>query len=112
MDGHVSSDELFDTLGDAESRVPLMVLRHNSCTAKELDEMLDPSFPTVYRRPDRLCECDLVASVTEVRDDRTHCYRYECNPDETVVSFSDEGSQTEPRLTFPASGDRVESESN
>lgn len=112
MDGRVSSDELLDILGDTESRALLVALRRDSRTAKELGETLDLSLPTVYRRLDRLCECGLVTSTTEVRDDGTHCRRYECDFDETVVSLSDEGFRTEPRSTPPVSGDQVESENN
>ncbi|ELZ73408.1 DNA binding protein transcriptional regulator [Haloferax volcanii DSM 14919] len=89
-----------------------MALRRDSRTAKELGETLDLSLPTVYRRLDRLCECGLVTSTTEVRDDGTHCRRYECDFDETVVSLSDEGFRTESRSTPPVSGDQVESENN
>ncbi|CQR50443.1 MULTISPECIES: ArsR/SmtB family transcription factor [Haloferax] len=108
MDGRASSDELLDILGDTESRALLVALRREPRTAKELGETLDLSLPTVYRRLDRLCECGLVSSTTEVRDDGTHRRRYDCDFDETVVSLSVEGFRAEVRLTPTLSSERTE----
>ncbi|AFK18787.2 ArsR family transcriptional regulator [Haloferax mediterranei ATCC 33500] len=91
MDGSVASDELLNVLGDTESRALLVALCREPRSAKELGETLDRSLPTVYRRLDRLCECGLVASTTEVRNDGTHYRRYECTFDRTLVSLSEDG---------------------
>lgn len=72
------------------------ILTHTSVepmSASTLSERCDASLPTIYRRLDRLEECNLVTEETELAPDGNHYSVYSANLDRLELSLN-EGSFT------------------
>ncbi|MFC4541885.1 ArsR/SmtB family transcription factor [Halosolutus amylolyticus] len=58
-------------------------------SASTLSERCDASLPTIYRRLDRLEECQLVSEETELAPDGNHYSIYSANLDRLELSLED-----------------------
>lgn len=68
------------------------ILTHTSIepmSASTLSERCDASLPTIYRRLDRLQECQLVTEETELAPDGNHYSVYSANLDHLELSLED-----------------------
>ncbi|WP_254524266.1 ArsR/SmtB family transcription factor [Natrinema caseinilyticum] len=68
------------------------ILTHTSVepmSASTLSERCDASLPTIYRRLDRLEECNLVTEETELAPDGNHYGIYRANLDRLELSLED-----------------------
>lgn len=81
--------ELFALLDDDYARAILTATSIQPMSANTLSEEIDASLPTVYRRVERLVECDLVTERTKVDDDGYHHSVYEAKLDRLTVDLDD-----------------------
>ncbi|ADB63773.1 hypothetical protein Htur_5142 (plasmid) [Haloterrigena turkmenica DSM 5511] len=68
------------------------ILTHTSVepmSASTLSERCDASLPTIYRRLDRLEECQLVSEETELAPDGNHYSVYSANLESLELSLGD-----------------------
>jgi DNA-binding transcriptional ArsR family regulator len=87
-DGPPLSDVL-DVLSDEYARAILAETSVQPMSAKELGERCDASLPTIYRRIDRLKECDLLDERTRPRRDGNHYSVYAATLDRFVLELGD-----------------------
>lgn len=83
-------DQVFALLDDEYARSLLSATSHKPMTASELSDQCDMSVSTVYRRLNKLENCDLVKVEHIPGPDGNHKKRYEAQLDNLVVSL-DEG---------------------
>jgi predicted transcriptional regulator len=83
-------EDILDTIGDEHARGVLAAVSTEPRSAKELNESLDLSLPTVYRRLELLSEHDLVTAENRVAEDGNHYEVYIANFDSTVISLEDD----------------------
>jgi predicted transcriptional regulator len=84
-----SSEELFSLLDDEYARAILIATSKRPMSAKTLSEECDASLPTVYRRVERLVDCDLLAEQTQIVEDGHHYGVYEARLQRLTVDLSD-----------------------
>ncbi|MXV60708.1 helix-turn-helix domain-containing protein [Natronorubrum sp. JWXQ-INN-674] len=90
MNEESSIEQILDTIGDKHARTVLASISREPSSAKELEERLDLSQPTIYRRLELLQEHDLIKDRTLVADDGNHYKEYTCNFNSTVISLDDD----------------------
>jgi DNA-binding transcriptional regulator GbsR (MarR family) len=81
--------EVFALLDDEYARSLLLATSHEPMTASELSNQCEMSKSTVYRRLNKLEQCNLVAAVHVPDPDGNHKKRYEAQLDELVVSLTE-----------------------
>ncbi|WP_255167882.1 winged helix-turn-helix domain-containing protein [Natrononativus amylolyticus] len=81
--------ELFALLDDEYARTILTETSIEPMSASTLSDRCDASLPTVYRRLDRLRECDLISERTELAPDGNHYSVYEARLDRLELSLED-----------------------
>lgn len=96
MDEDAPIEEILNTIGDEHARTVLAAISREPGSAKDLNERLEFSQPTIYRRLDLLLENDLINERTLVADDGNHYKEYECNFDSTVISL--DGDEYDVRI--------------
>ncbi len=96
MDNNTPIEEILNTIGDEHARTVLAAISRQPGSAKDLNERLELSQPTIYRRLDVLLENELIKERTLVADDGNHYKEYECNFDSTVISL--EGDEYDVRI--------------
>lgn len=84
------SSELFALLDDEYARAILTETSDRAMSARTLSERCEASLPTIYRRLDRLGECDLIGERTEIAPDGNHYSVYEARLERLEVTL-DEG---------------------
>jgi Fe2+ or Zn2+ uptake regulation protein len=84
-----SSGELFSLLDDEYARAILIATSKRPMSANTLSEECDASLPTVYRRVERLVDCDLLAERTEIVEDGHHYSVYEARLQRLTIDLSD-----------------------
>ncbi|WP_251342904.1 winged helix-turn-helix domain-containing protein [Haloplanus halophilus] len=85
-----STEELFALLDDEYARAILTRTSIEPMSAKTLSDRCDASLPTIYRRTERLVDCDLLAERTEIGEDGHHYSVFEARLDSLTVEL-DEG---------------------
>ena len=80
-----------DLLGDECARQVLVATAGKPRSAAELDELIDVSRQTVYRRLERLEEAGLVDERTRPRSDGHHDTVYEATLSELHVALTEDG---------------------
>ncbi len=96
MENNTPIEEILNTIGDEHARTVLAAISRQPGSAKDLNERLELSQPTIYRRLDVLLENELIKERTLVADDGNHYKEYECNFDSTVISL--EGDEYDVRI--------------
>ncbi len=76
-------------LDDEYARSILTETSVEPMSASTLSERCDASLPTIYRRIDRLKECQLVTEETELAPDGNHYSVYSANLDRLELSLGD-----------------------
>ncbi|WP_436346827.1 ArsR/SmtB family transcription factor [Natronorubrum sp. FCH18a] len=76
-------------LDDEYARKILTHTSIESMSASTLSERCDASLPTIYRRLDRLEECQLVTEETELAPDGNHYSVYSANLEHLELSLED-----------------------
>ena len=77
-------------LDDEYARSILTETSVEPMSASTLSERCDASLPTIYRRIDRLKECQLVTEETEVAADGNHYSVYSANLDRLEISLEED----------------------
>ena len=76
-------------LDDEYARSILTETSVEPMSASTLSERCDASLPTIYRRIDRLKECQLVTEETELASDGNHYSVYSANLDRLELSLEE-----------------------
>lgn len=84
------TEDVFALLDDEYARAILTQTSIEPMSAKTLSERCDASLPTIYRRTERLIECDLLAERTEIGPDGHHYSVFDARLDRLTVEL-DEG---------------------
>ena len=84
-----SLGELFSLLDDEYARAILIATSKRPMSANTLSEECDASLPTVYRRVERLVDCNLLAEHTEIVEDGHHYSVYEARLQRLTVDLAD-----------------------
>jgi DNA-binding transcriptional ArsR family regulator len=85
------SDDILSLLDDGYAQEILRRTRNTPMSAKELSEACDISISTVYRRVERLVDCELLAERRIPQSDGNHYSIYEARLDELTVTLTDDG---------------------
>lgn len=85
-----STEEIFALLDDEYARAILAQTSIEPMSAKTLSDRCDASLPTIYRRTERLVDCDLLAERTEIGESGHHYSIFEARLDTLTVEV-DEG---------------------
>jgi predicted transcriptional regulator len=83
------SEKLFALLDDEYARTILTKTSEQPMSAKALGDACDASLPTIYRRIDRLLECDLLVEQTEFQNEGRHYSIYEARLERVTVELAD-----------------------
>lgn len=99
--------EILALLHDEYARAILGATSERAMSASELSDSCDASRSTIYRRIDRLTECDLLEEQTQLDPDGHHRNVYASRLEEARVRFEDgdpvvEIERTEPVREDPA----------
>ncbi|MFC6960978.1 winged helix-turn-helix domain-containing protein [Halocatena marina] len=89
MNGDRSPGELFSLLDDEYARAILIATSKRPMSAKMLSEECGASLPTIYRRIERLVDCDLLTEHTQIAEDGHHYGVYEARLQRLTVDLSD-----------------------
>lgn len=89
MSRDCSENEVFELLDDKYARAILIATSIQPMSAKTLSKECDASLPTVYRRAERLVECDLIEEGTQLADDGHHYSVYEARLDQLTVKLEE-----------------------
>ncbi|AHF99487.1 ArsR family transcriptional regulator [Halostagnicola larsenii XH-48] len=81
--------ELLAVLDDEYARAILTETSVEPMSASTLSDRCDASLPTIYRRLDRLTECQLVTEETELAQDGNHYSVYSANLDSLELSLEE-----------------------
>lgn len=81
--------DVLDVLSDEHARTILVETSVRPMSAKELGERCDASLPTVYRRLERLLECDLLDERTRPRPDGNHHSVYAATLERFALELGD-----------------------
>nr|WP_206039102.1 helix-turn-helix domain-containing protein [Halomicrobium mukohataei] len=85
-----ADEDIFALLDDEYAREILTQTSVEPMSAKALSDRCDASLPTIYRRTERLVECDLLVEQTKVRQNGHHYSVFEACLDRLTVEL-DEG---------------------
>jgi hypothetical protein len=97
-----STEEIFALLDDEYARAILAQTSIEPMSAKTLSERCDASLPTIYRRAERLVECDLLVEQTEIGDSGHHYSVFEAKLDNLTVDLSDGELSVRLETTTPS----------
>ena len=86
-----SFETVADLLGDECVRQVLVATAAEPRSAAELDELIDVSRQTVYRRLERLEEAGLVGEHTRLREDGHHETVYRATLSELQIALTEDG---------------------
>ena len=89
--GNPEFEVVADLLGDKCTRQVLVATAGKPRSAAELDELIDVSRQTVYRRLERLEEAGLLSEHTRPRTDGHHDTVYEATLSELHVRLTEDG---------------------
>ncbi len=94
MSEECPAEELFALLDDEYARTILTETSEQPLSAKALADACDASLPTVYRRIDRLSECELLEEQTKFNDAGRHYGVYRATLMEATIELTDGQLQT------------------
>lgn len=83
------TNEVFALLDDEYARTILTATSTQPMSAKTLSEECDASLPTIYRRAERLVDCDLIEEGTKLADDGHHYTVFKARLDRLTVDLED-----------------------
>lgn len=89
MSEESSPTDLFALLDDEYARRILTETSQQPMSAKALSEECDASLPTIYRRTEQLCACNLLDERTEFGDEGRHYGVYEARLERILVELVD-----------------------
>ncbi|MFC7216414.1 helix-turn-helix domain-containing protein [Saliphagus sp. GCM10025308] len=81
--------ELLALLDDEYARAILTETSAEPMSASTLSDRCDASLPTIYRRLERLRECDLISEQTELAPDGNHYSVYAARLERLEVTLED-----------------------
>lgn len=84
-----SVGDVFEILGDENTRCVLAAINRNPRSAEGVSEATGLSLSTVYRRLDSLETHDFITGRTVVAPDGSHRSVYESDFDSTVIAMND-----------------------
>lgn len=101
------SDEVIALLDDEYARMILTKTSEQPMSAKVLSNSCDASLPTIYRRIDRLLDCDLLTEQTEFQEQGRHYSVYEACLEKVTIELDDgEFTMTMTTSSKPDPADR------
>lgn len=89
MSEDCDEEEVLALLDDEYARAILTVTSAEPMSAQQLSERCDASVTTIYRRLDRLQDCDLVEEQLQPQPDGNHYKVFASRLDSFSVSFED-----------------------
>lgn len=81
--------EVLSLLGDEHVRAILSATSEQPMSVKSLTDHCDASLPTLYRRIERLLECEMLVERVEVAADGNHFRTYEARVEHVSVDIVD-----------------------
>lgn len=105
MSEESNESEILALLHDEYARQILGETSATPMSANELSQRCDASRSTVYRRIDRLTDCDLLEERTRFDPDGHHRNVYASRLEEVLVRFEDGGPVVEVQRTEPTEED-------
>ena len=89
MSEDADPSELLALLNDEYARAILTETSVEPMSASTLSDRCDASLPTIYRRLERLRECELISEHTELAPDGNHYSVYEARLERLEVTLDD-----------------------